>query len=100
MKQIPTKQINDKVKQFLDDSSLNQNPEIKTQPEKLEPTISSPELKKKSKGRSISMTDDFDKTIDQFLKEFPDEGSRSQLIQRSVIYYMKKRRLEESQFNV
>ena len=107
-KPIPTKHFNDKVKQFLDDSSLNP-PSVQTTSmvtDIVEPKDQSTDVKKtpitgrKTKGRSISMTDEFDKKIDQFLTEFPDEGSRSQLIQRAVTFYIKKRRLDEKQYVV
>ena len=109
-KPIPTKQFNDKVKQFLDESSLNSTATQATPSPQIVPLESKdhlpttpksePAAGRKAKGRSISMTDEFDKRIDQFLNEFPDEGSRSQLIQRAVTFYIKKRRVDEKQYVV
>ena len=50
--------------------------------------------KSKAKGRQISMTDEYFEEINQFLVDFPNEGTRSSLVVRAVDLYMRKVRTE------
>lgn len=52
--------------------------------------------KPKKRGYMISMGESFVKEIDNFLAEFPTEGSRSNFMIRATDYYMKKKRMEEN----
>jgi len=45
-----------------------------------------------AKGYPISMTPEFVKEIAEFLKEFPEERSRSALMVRATAYYIKLKR--------
>ncbi len=50
------------------------------------------ESKTKFKGRMISMSDDFYKELNQYLKENPTEGNRSSFIVRVVAEYIKSKK--------
>ncbi len=52
----------------------------------------SEEKKVKYKGRMISMSDEFYKELNEFLKENPTEGNRSSFIVRIVAEYIKTKK--------
>jgi hypothetical protein len=54
--------------------------------------IKNNEPKTKFKGRMISMSDDFYKELNQYLKENPTEGNRSGFIVRVVAEYIKSKK--------
>lgn len=54
--------------------------------------VKNTESKTKFKGRMISMSDDFYKELNQYLKENPTEGNRSSFIVRVVAEYIKSKK--------
>lgn len=59
---------------------------------KSELSIKNNDSKTKFKGRMISMSDDFYKELNQYLKENPTEGNRSSFIVRVVAEYIKSKK--------
>jgi hypothetical protein len=56
------------------------------------PSFTTSETKKNTyKGRMISMSDDFYKELNNFLKENPTEGNRSSFIVRVVAEYIQNK---------
>lgn len=59
---------------------------------KSENNVKSNEFKTKFKGRMISMSDDFYRELNLYLKENPTEGNRSSFIVRVVAEYIKSKK--------
>jgi hypothetical protein len=77
-KQIP----NPNTLSILENDFLDDN---KSKPEKTKDT------KSRHKGRMISMSDEFYKELNNFIKENPTEGNRSSFVVRIVANYIKSK---------